>query len=151
MLAQIFLKNKSSYFVDHISDHTPDILAITEIWLTTMDDAARAECTPPGYILLDQVRQTPQTELYVETIFGSVSSSSTTSLFSESPFPTLLSSADSPPFSNQWPSVPNQSLLPGISTYIWTINLIQHSSESFWRPFFLFKMFANQHIKRDTH
>ena len=52
------LKNKSSYFIDHISDHTPDIVAITETWLTTKDDAARAECTPPGYILLDQARQT---------------------------------------------------------------------------------------------
>ena len=52
------LKNKSSYFIDHISGHNPDIVAITETWLTTNDDAARAECTPSGYKLLDQVRQT---------------------------------------------------------------------------------------------
>ena len=54
------IKNKSAYFLDHIYEHTPDIIAITETWLTLRDDAARAECTPSGYKLLDQVRQTPR-------------------------------------------------------------------------------------------
>ena len=54
------LKNKTSNFIQHISEHRPDIVAITETWLTTRDAAARVECTPPGYKLLDQSRTTPR-------------------------------------------------------------------------------------------
>ena len=65
------LKNKSSYFFDHISRHNPDVVAIHETWLTTKDDAARAECTPPGYTLLDQVRQTQRRGGGVALLFRS--------------------------------------------------------------------------------
>ena len=52
------LKNKSVYFLDHVSEHSPDIVAITQTWFTPQDDAARSECTPSGYKLFDQVRLT---------------------------------------------------------------------------------------------
>ena len=52
------LKRKSAQFLEHISDHRPDIVAITETWLTPSDAAARVECTPPGYKLVDQIRST---------------------------------------------------------------------------------------------
>ena len=50
------IKNKSSYFLDHVAEHNPDIVGITETWLTSKDAAARAECTPTGYKLLHQDR-----------------------------------------------------------------------------------------------
>ena len=50
------IENKSSYFLDHVAEHNPDIVAITETWLTSKDAAARAECTPTGYKLLHQDR-----------------------------------------------------------------------------------------------
>ena len=51
------LKNKSAYFFNHTSEHAPDITAIIDTWLTTKDNAVRVECTPPGYNLLDQLKQ----------------------------------------------------------------------------------------------
>ena len=50
------LKTKSSRFLDYISDHHPDVVAVTETWFTTRDAAVNFECTPPGYQLLDSVR-----------------------------------------------------------------------------------------------
>ena len=65
------LKNKSSYFFDHISGRNPEVVAITETLLRTKDDAVRAECTPPGYKLLDQVRQTQRRDGGVALLFRS--------------------------------------------------------------------------------
>ena len=51
------LENKS-YFFDYSSGHNSDVVPITKTWLTMKYDVARVECTPPGYKLLDLVRQT---------------------------------------------------------------------------------------------
>ena len=50
------LKMKSSRFPDYISDHHPDIVAVTETWFTSRDAAVKVGCTPPGYKLLDRAR-----------------------------------------------------------------------------------------------
>ena len=33
-----------------------DVCAVTETWLSSDDEAVRAECTPIGYMLHDQIR-----------------------------------------------------------------------------------------------
>ena len=50
------LRTKSSRFLDYVSDHHPDVVAVTETWFTSRDAAVRAECTPFGYQLLDRAR-----------------------------------------------------------------------------------------------
>ena len=54
------LRTKFSRFLDYIVDHQPDIVAITETWFKLRDAAARAECTPWGYMFLDHPRYTPR-------------------------------------------------------------------------------------------
>ena len=50
------LRTKSSRFLDYVSDHHPDVVAVTETWFTSRDSALRAECTRPGYQLLHRAR-----------------------------------------------------------------------------------------------
>ena len=50
------LRTKSARFLDYVSDHHPDVVAVTESWFTSRDAAVRAECTPSGYQLLDRAR-----------------------------------------------------------------------------------------------
>ena len=50
------LKIQTAYFLDHINEHRPDIVAITETWLTARDTSVRAELKPHGYKLPDQPR-----------------------------------------------------------------------------------------------
>ena len=50
------LRTKSSRFLEYVSDYHPDVVAVTETWFTSRDAAMRAECTPPGYKLLDRGR-----------------------------------------------------------------------------------------------
>ena len=47
------LKNKSSIFVDYVCDVRPELVAVTETWFNDKDTAARIDCSPPGYRLLD--------------------------------------------------------------------------------------------------
>ena len=47
------LKNKSSTFIDYVCDVKPELVAVTETWFNDNDTAARIECTPSGYHLLD--------------------------------------------------------------------------------------------------
>ena len=141
------LKNKSPYFIDHISVHIPDIVAITETWLMTKDDAVRTECTPPGYNLFDQVRQTPRhggclaiplrnmltanrNPTTHQSSFGSVdwtlcgNTRIRIILIYRPPFqritllPSLSSSVNYLSFSSQRLSTPNHLLLPEISASI---------------------------------
>ena len=37
------LRTKSSRFLDYVSDHHPDVVAVTETWFTSRDAAVRAE------------------------------------------------------------------------------------------------------------
>ena len=50
------VRNKSADFVSYVESSGADILAVTETWLSEVDDACRAEITPPGYKLFDQIR-----------------------------------------------------------------------------------------------
>lgn len=50
------LRNKTSDFVDYVTDIDADITAITETWFNNLDNAVKVECTPPGYTLLDEPR-----------------------------------------------------------------------------------------------
>ena len=50
------VRNKSADFVSYVESSGADILAVTEAWLSEVDDACRAEITPPGYKLFDQIR-----------------------------------------------------------------------------------------------
>ena len=47
---------KSSRFLDYVSDHYPDVVAVTETWFTSRDAVVRSECTLPGYQPLDCAR-----------------------------------------------------------------------------------------------
>ena len=47
------LRTKSSRFLDYVVDDQPDIVAITETLFKPRGAAARAECIPSGYMLLD--------------------------------------------------------------------------------------------------
>ena len=47
------VRNKTAAFVDYIFDHRYDLVAVTETWLRTVDDAIRAELCPAGYKLID--------------------------------------------------------------------------------------------------
>ena len=50
------VRNKSADFVSYVESSGADILAVTETWLSEVDNACRAEITPPGYKLFDQIR-----------------------------------------------------------------------------------------------
>ena len=79
------LMSKSAHFLDHIHVHSPDIVAITETWFKPRDAAARSECTPPGYKLLDQarpsLRQGGGTALVFRDCFSTKSNSSGEKIF----------------------------------------------------------------------
>ena len=49
-------RNKTADFVDYIFDHRCDLIAVTETWLRTIDDAIRAELCPAGYKPIDYAR-----------------------------------------------------------------------------------------------
>ena len=47
------IRNKSAVLQDYICEKKIDLVALTETWLTADDAAVRAECTPPGYKMVD--------------------------------------------------------------------------------------------------
>ena len=49
-------RNKTADFVDYVCGQAFDLVAITETWLKTIDDAIRVELCPPGYKLIDYPR-----------------------------------------------------------------------------------------------
>lgn len=50
------VRNKSADLVSYVESSGADIFAVTETWLSEIDDACRAEITPPGYKLFDCTR-----------------------------------------------------------------------------------------------
>lgn len=50
------VRNKACSLVDYILDMKFDLFVVTETWLKDIDDAHRAEVTPPGYKLFDHPR-----------------------------------------------------------------------------------------------
>lgn len=50
------IRNKTSDIFELICDSKPDIVAITETWLTTMDSAVKVEVCPEGYKIVDHPR-----------------------------------------------------------------------------------------------
>ena len=50
------LKNKSSTFVDYVSDVRLELIAVIETWFNDKNTAAKIYCSPPGYRLLDSHR-----------------------------------------------------------------------------------------------
>ena len=50
------VRNKSADLVSYVESSGADIFAVTETWLSEIDDACRAENTPPGYKLFDHTR-----------------------------------------------------------------------------------------------
>ena len=50
------VRNKSADFVSYVESSGADIFAVTETWLSEIDDVCRAEITPPGYKLFDHTR-----------------------------------------------------------------------------------------------
>ena len=50
------VRNKSADLVSYVESSGADIFAVTETWLSEIDDACRAEITPPGYKLFDHTR-----------------------------------------------------------------------------------------------
>ena len=50
------IRNKTSDIFELICDNKPDLITITETWLTTMDSAIKAEVCPDGYKILDHPR-----------------------------------------------------------------------------------------------
>ena len=51
------IKNKSAEFVDYVTSSKADLFALTETWLSEIDDALRAEITPTGFKLIDHSRK----------------------------------------------------------------------------------------------
>ena len=47
---------KSSCFLDSISEHHPDVVAVTDTSFSSWDAAVKVEYTPTGYQLLDRAR-----------------------------------------------------------------------------------------------
>ena len=47
------VRNKSAVLVSYVELSGADIFAVTETWLSEIDDACRAEITPPAYKLFD--------------------------------------------------------------------------------------------------
>ena len=50
------VRNKSADLVSYVESSGADIFAVTETWLSEIDDACRAEITPLGYKLFDHTR-----------------------------------------------------------------------------------------------
>ena len=50
------IRNKALRLVDYVKDNQIDICAITETWLTDIDNAARSELNQQGFILRDKPR-----------------------------------------------------------------------------------------------
>ena len=50
------MRNKSLDLVSYVESSGADVLAVTETWLSEIDDACSAEVTPPGYKLFDHTR-----------------------------------------------------------------------------------------------
>ena len=50
------VRNKSADLVSYVESSGANIFAVTETWLSEIDDECRAEITPPGYKLFDHTR-----------------------------------------------------------------------------------------------
>ena len=50
------VRDKSADLVSYVESSGADIFPVTETWLSEIDDACRAEITPPGYKLFDHTR-----------------------------------------------------------------------------------------------
>ena len=50
------VRNKLADLVSYVESSGADILAVTETWLSEIDDACRAKITLPGYKLFDHTR-----------------------------------------------------------------------------------------------
>ena len=50
------LRNKTTIFQDFVHDNKFDIVAVTETWLTSSDDAVVSDLTPPGFKFLHHPR-----------------------------------------------------------------------------------------------
>ena len=50
------MRNKSADLVSRVGSSGADVFAVTETWLSEIDDACRADITPPGYKLFDHTR-----------------------------------------------------------------------------------------------
>ena len=50
------VRNKTAVFQEYLCSSKIDVCALTETWLSSDDEAVRAECTPIGYMLHDQIR-----------------------------------------------------------------------------------------------
>ena len=50
------LRNKAADFVCYATSSRADVFAVTETWFSERDGAHRAEATPPGFKLLDHIR-----------------------------------------------------------------------------------------------
>ena len=50
------IRNKAAVFQEYLCSSKIDVCALTETWLSSDDEAVRAECTPIGYMLHDQIR-----------------------------------------------------------------------------------------------
>lgn len=49
-------RNKSAVLADYVCDEHIDVAAVTETWFHENDQAAKIECTPTGYKILDKPR-----------------------------------------------------------------------------------------------
>ena len=56
-LGTFSIKNKSAEFVDYVTSSKADLFALTETWLSEIDDALRGEITPTGLKLIDHSRK----------------------------------------------------------------------------------------------
>ena len=50
------VRNKTAVFQEYLCSSKVDVCALNETWLSSDDEAVRAEYTPIGYMLHDQVR-----------------------------------------------------------------------------------------------
>ena len=50
------VRKKTAVFQEYLCSNKIDVCAVTETWLCSDDEAVRAECTPIGYMLHDQIR-----------------------------------------------------------------------------------------------
>lgn len=51
------IRNKTAVFQDYLCQEQIDLCAVTESWLRPDDAAVRAECTPPGFNIIDHPRE----------------------------------------------------------------------------------------------
>ena len=50
------VRNKTAVLQEYLCSNKIDVCALTETWLSSDDEAVRAECTPIGYMFHDQIR-----------------------------------------------------------------------------------------------